>query len=258
MTNVPDKIVYTAVATSVGGRRGGRATTSDGQLDLRLTAPKELGGPGTGTNPEQLFAAGYAACFNSAVLRFAKEAGVDAQEAWVTANVGFGPEMRGRVKAERHQAARRHIELVGLAGFEHCYPHELSGGMQQRAAIAQALVQDPDILLMDEPFGALDEQTRMTMGDELLRIWEATRKTVVFITHSLQEAVYLGDQVTVLTASPGRIAETIAVPLERPRRPEMMTWPEFERTRVRLWTWLRQPDAARHGNGAGLAPAPAR
>ena len=173
-------------------------------------------------------------------------------------NVGFGPEMRGRSKAERHQAARRHIELVGLAGFEHCYPHELSGGMQQRAAIAQALVQDPDILLMDEPFGALDEQTRMTMGDELLRIWEATRKTVVFITHSLQEAVYLGDQVTVLTAAPGRIAETIAVPLERPRRPEMMTWPEFERTRVRLWTWLRQPDAARHGNGASLAPAPAR
>lgn len=92
MTNAPDKIVYTAVATSVGGRRGGRATSSDGNLDLQFTAPKELGGPGTGTNPEQLFAAGYAACFNSAVLRFAKEAGIDAQEASVTANVGFGPE----------------------------------------------------------------------------------------------------------------------------------------------------------------------
>src|SRR6478752_5722727 len=92
MTNVPDKIVYTAVSTSVGGRRGGRATTSDGALDVQLNAPKELGGPGTGTNPEQLFATGYAACFNSAVLRFAKDAGVDANEATVTASVGFGPE----------------------------------------------------------------------------------------------------------------------------------------------------------------------
>jgi NitT/TauT family transport system ATP-binding protein len=175
-------------------------------------------------------------------------------------NVSFGPEMRGRPKAERRQAARSYIELVGLAGFEHCYPHELSGGMQQRAAIAQALVQDPDILLMDEPFGALDEQTRMTMGDEVLRIWEATRKTVVFITHSLQEAVYLGDQITVLTPSPGRIAETIAVPLERPRRPDMVTWPEFERTRVRLWTWLRQPETVRDGNGgrARGRPSPLR
>ncbi len=92
MTNVPEKIVYTAVATSVGGRRGGRATTSDGMLDLEFTAPKEVGGPGTGTNPEQLFAAGYAACFNSAILRVSKEAGIDAEEASVTANVGFGPE----------------------------------------------------------------------------------------------------------------------------------------------------------------------
>jgi lipoyl-dependent peroxiredoxin len=95
MTNVPDKIVYTAVATSVGGRRGGRATSSDGILDVELNAPKELGGPGTGTNPEQLFAAGYAACFNSAVLRFAKEAGIEATEASVTANVGFGPQGGG-------------------------------------------------------------------------------------------------------------------------------------------------------------------
>ncbi len=95
MTNVPDKIVYTAVATSVGGRRGGRATSSDGVLDVQLNAPKELGGPGTGTNPEQLFAAGYAACFNSAVLRFAKETGIEATEASVTANVGFGPQGGG-------------------------------------------------------------------------------------------------------------------------------------------------------------------
>ncbi len=171
-------------------------------------------------------------------------------------NVSFGPEMRGQPKAERHREARRYIELVGLAGSERRYPHELSGGMQQRAAIAQALVQNPDILLMDEPFGALDEQTRMSMGDELLRIWEATRKTVVFITHSLQEAVYLGDRVTVLTPSPGRIAETITVPLPRPRRPEMATWPEFERTRVRLWTWLRQPDAARRDNDPARTGTP--
>jgi NitT/TauT family transport system ATP-binding protein len=172
-------------------------------------------------------------------------------------NVSFGPEMRGLPKAARYREARRYIELVGLAGSERRYPHELSGGMQQRAAIAQALVQNPDILLMDEPFGALDEQTRMSMGDELLRIWEATRKTVVFITHSLQEAAYLGDRVTVLTGSPGRIAETITVPLPRPRLPEMTTWPDFERTRVRLWTWLRNTEAARKDNGVAAAAATA-
>jgi NitT/TauT family transport system ATP-binding protein len=171
-------------------------------------------------------------------------------------NVAFGPEMRGRAKTERRREACRYIELVGLAGFEHQYPHELSGGMQQRAAIAQALVQNPDILLMDEPFGALDEQTRMAMGDELLRIWEATGKTVVFITHSLQEAVYLGDRVTVLAASPGRIVDTMSVPLPRPRAPEMMTWSEFERARVQLWTWLRGPVTSRAAAiGGSRAPA---
>jgi NitT/TauT family transport system ATP-binding protein len=162
-------------------------------------------------------------------------------------NVAFGPEMRGTGKSERYRAARLYIELVGLAGAERKYPHELSGGMQQRAAIAQALVQDPDILLMDEPFGALDEQTRMLMGDEVLRIWEATGKTVVFITHSLQEAVYLGDRVTVLSASPGRIQETMPVPLPRPRRPDMMTWGEFERARVVLWNRLRSGPEPRGG-----------
>jgi NitT/TauT family transport system ATP-binding protein len=167
-------------------------------------------------------------------------------------NVCFGPEMSGQPVDERHRAAREYIDLVGLSGFERHYPHELSGGMQQRAAIAQALAQNPGILLMDEPFGALDEMTRMAMGDELLRIWEATRKTVVFVTHSLQEATYLADRVTVLSFRPGRIMETIRVDLPRPRRPEMMTWPEFDRLRNHLWILLHREQLGRaENNGSG-------
>ncbi len=139
---------------------------------------------------------------------------------WLTAieNIEFGPLNAGVPKAERRQQAQELIELVRLGGFEKKYPRELSGGMQQRVAIARALAVDPDILLMDEPFGALDELTRSEMQEELLRIWQARRKTVVFVTHSIMEALYLSDRVVVLSPHPGRLRTQVRVEIPRPRQ----------------------------------------
>ncbi len=125
-------------------------------------------------------------------------------------------------------------------GFGKRHPHELSGGMKQRVSIARGLVQDPPVLLMDEPFAALDEQTRMTMGDELLRIWAATGKTVVFVTHSLTEAVYLADEVIVMSARPGRIVDHLTIPLPRPRTYEMLSGDTFGTLRDRIWRHIRK------------------
>ena len=159
--------------------------------------------------------------------------GVVFQEAslfpWLTAeeNVEFPLALRGVAKSERRAKAQDALKLVGLDGFGKRHPHELSGGMKQRVSIARGLVQDPPVLLMDEPFAALDEQTRMTMGDELLRIWAATGKTVVFVTHSLTEAVYLADEVIVMSARPGRIVDHLQVQLPRPRTYEMLSGDAF-------------------------------
>jgi NitT/TauT family transport system ATP-binding protein len=172
--------------------------------------------------------------------------GVVFQEAslfpWLTAldNIEFPLALRGASKDERRRRSEAMLLLVGLDGFGARYPHELSGGMKQRVSIARGLVQDPPVLLMDEPFAALDEQTRMTMGHELLRIWSTTRKTVVFITHSLTEAVYLADEVLVMSARPGRIVDRIAVTLPRPRTFEMMATDVFGRLRDRIWQQIRQ------------------
>src|SRR5690606_10390424 len=147
--------------------------------------------------------------------------------------------LRGAPKEERLRRANEMLELVGLHGFGARYPHELSGGMKQRVSIARGLVQDPPVLLMDEPFAALDEQTRMTMGHELLRIWSQTSKTVVFITHSLTEAVYLADEVVVMSARPGRLLARIAVGLPRPRTYQMMASDTFGALRERIWKQIR-------------------
>jgi NitT/TauT family transport system ATP-binding protein len=174
-----------------------------------------------------------------------RRVGVVFQEAslypWLTAvrNVEFPLSLRKDPKAERRERALRMLALVGLEGFADRYPHELSGGMKQRVSIARGLVQDPPVLLMDEPFAALDEQTRMTMGHELLRIWSTTSKTVVFITHSLTEAVYLADEVLVMSARPGRIIDRIAIDLPRPRTYEMMATDTFGGLRERIWQQIR-------------------
>ena len=161
---------------------------------------------------------------------------------WLTAeeNVEFPLALRGMAKSERRAKAQDALRLVGLDGFGKRHPHELSGGMKQRVSIARGLVQDPPVLLMDEPFAALDEQTRMTMGDELLRIWAATGKTVVFVTHSLTEAVYLADEVVVMSPRPGRIVDHLQVPLARPRTYEMLSGDAFGRLRDRIWRHIKK------------------
>src|SRR5207302_10763582 len=135
----------------------------------------------------------------------------------VLENVVFGPEVRKVPRAARDAAARRLIEMVHLGGFEHRYPHELSGGMRQRVALARALANDPAILLFDEPLASLDAQTRKVLQAELVRIWQETKRTFIYVTHGLDEAVLLGDRVVLFTARPGQIMEVVPVPLPRPR-----------------------------------------
>ena len=156
---------------------------------------------------------------------------------WLTAaeNVEFPLSLTGEAREARRSRAAALLKLVGLDAFSEYYPHQLSGGMKQRVAIARGLVRDPRILLMDEPFAALDEQHRMKMGEELLRIWTETRKSVVFVTHSLNEAIYLSDVVLVMRTRPGRIVERIAIELPRPRRFEMLGGEYVGRVRNRIW-----------------------
>jgi NitT/TauT family transport system ATP-binding protein len=160
---------------------------------------------------------------------------------WLSAreNVEFPLMLRGVDKKKKHDEALAALELVGLSEFSSKYPRQLSGGMKQRVSIARGLVQDPAILLLDEPFAALDEQSRMTMGDELLRIWSITKKTIVFVTHSLTEAVYLADVVYVMSSRPGRLVERHSVNLPRPRTYEMMSSEVFNRLRDRIWSQIR-------------------
>jgi NitT/TauT family transport system ATP-binding protein len=160
---------------------------------------------------------------------------------WRTAlgNVEFGLEATGVSRRERAERAREVLDLVGLQGFQDRHPHELSGGMRQRVAIARSLAYDPGVLLMDEPFGALDAQTRESLQDELLRIWERTGKTIVFITHSIDEAVHLGQRVAVLTSRPGRVKEVVPIGIDgRTEAEDLRSSPEFAEHRHRIWELL--------------------
>jgi NitT/TauT family transport system ATP-binding protein len=159
---------------------------------------------------------------------------------WRTAreNVEFGLELRGMARNERQAISQRMLQLVGLQGFADSYPSELSGGMRQRVAIARALATDPAILLMDEPFGALDQQTRLHVGEQLLEIWQQTSKTVLFVTHDIDEAAYLADEVWVLSQRPARLKAVVQVDLPRPRGIHLLATHEFHALAGQLWALL--------------------
>jgi NitT/TauT family transport system ATP-binding protein len=154
-------------------------------------------------------------------------------------NIELGLELKGVPVATRRSICRGFIDMVGLAGFEGHYPHELSGGMKQRVGLARALATDPDVLLMDEPFAALDAQTRDLMQVELLRIWQEARKTVLFVTHQIDEAIYLSDRVMVMTKRPGHAKKIFAIDLPRPRDYEMRVTPEFNDLKLEIWHALK-------------------
>jgi len=159
---------------------------------------------------------------------------------WMTVldNVAFGLEMQGVRRAERQGRAGEFLTRVGLGGFLHHYPHELSGGMRQRAAILRAFLANSPVLLMDEPFGALDSQTRLVMQEELLRIWKDHRRTIVYVTHDIEEAILLGDQVIVMSGRPGTIRATIPINIERPRLLTDRKHAELVDLRLQIWKML--------------------
>ena len=155
-------------------------------------------------------------------------------------NVEFGLEMRGVSQDQRRQKSREMIRLVGLSGFEQRYPSELSGGMKQRVAIGRALVLEPKILLMDEPFGALDEQTRIILGEELLRIRDQLKQTIILVTHNINESVQLSDRVIIMTARPGRVKEVVPIDLPHPRDSTIIASDRFGKLVGRVWGALRE------------------
>jgi NitT/TauT family transport system ATP-binding protein len=161
-------------------------------------------------------------------------------------NVALGLKLRGVPRAEREGVARRFLEITHLSDAAHKYPHELSGGMKQRAAVARTLANAPEVMLMDEPFASIDAQTRMTLQEELLGIWSQSRVTVLFVTHSVDEAVFLGDRVAVLTPGPGRLSAMVEVPIPRARRDwtQMHGDPEFAKLRDHVFDLVRSREHA--------------
>lgn len=175
---------------------------------------------------------------------------------WRTAlsNIEYALEVRGVGKRERNQRARHFLALFGLSGFEDRYPNQLSGGMQQRVAIARALATEPEVLLMDEPFAALDAQTRDILQGELLKIWEKIKTTVVFVTHSIDEAIFLADRIVIMTARPGRVKEIIDIDLPRPRDADIRASSEFNIHRAQVWQSLRDEVSKAQRDGAFSSP----
>ena len=161
----------------------------------------------------------------------------------VAGNIAWGLEAQGFPKDRIEETVRKYVEMMGLGEFRNHYPAELSGGMKQRVALARVLAFDPKVLLMDEPFGALDAQTRETMQEELTRLWERTGKTIVFVTHDIEEAVYLGDRVVVLTARPGRIREEVEIALPRPRDLTIKKSIQCHEYRNYIWDLIRSESA---------------
>jgi NitT/TauT family transport system ATP-binding protein len=172
---------------------------------------------------------------------------------WLTAqeNVGYGLKIRGLPAARRQEVVDHFIEKVGLAAFRNAYPSQLSGGMRQRVSVARAFANEPEVLLMDEPFGALDEQTRLVLQEEILRLWSEHRRTVLFVTHNLDEAITLSDRIVVLSARPGRVRAVIPVDLPRPRNViALRSNPQYGRLYQQLWDLLRADITAAPGVAA--------
>ncbi|MDW8270373.1 MAG: ABC transporter ATP-binding protein, partial [Anaerolineae bacterium] len=171
---------------------------------------------------------------------------------WMTVldNVAFALVGQRQGRREGRRLAQAQLERVGLAGFAHSYPHQLSGGMRQRVGVARALLANPDILLMDEPFGSVDAQTRLVLQEELLNLWREQQKTVVYVTHDIAEAILLGDRVLVMSGRPGRILADIAVPLARPRMLTAVDSPEIKDIKWRIWNMLESEVRANLGTSS--------
>ncbi|UGY17374.1 ABC transporter ATP-binding protein [Bradyrhizobium septentrionale] len=244
------------VTRGEGGRPAGRFTAlEDITLDVRAGEFLALVGPsGCGKSTLLDLLGGLTAPTSGRILLDgrpiagpARDRGIVFQQyalfPWRTAaqNVEFGLDIAGLKARQRREIAEHFLDLVGLSGFADRYPHELSGGMKQRVAIARSLAYDPEVLLMDEPFAALDAQTRETLQGELLRIWRATGKTIIFITHGIDEAVVLGQRVAVMTSRPGRIKQVVDIPERlRSESEDVRSLPEFGRVRHEVWSLLRE------------------
>jgi NitT/TauT family transport system ATP-binding protein len=246
-------IVLSDVSKIYASGRGGLVTAAE-HCDLAIAAEEFVcivGASGCGKSTLLYLIAGLSAPSGGRVLVDGQEVTgpnarvgmvfqADSVFPWLTVrkNVQFGPEMRGLPPDECRQIAQRYIDLVGLSGSEDLLPRELSGGMKKRVDVARAFANDPEILLMDEPFGALDAMTKERLQIELLRIWEQNRKTVLFVTHDLEEALMLGTRVVVMGRSPNTIRNIVDVPFERPRDLLLKTRLEFQALRRRLWELL--------------------
>ncbi|MFK8252887.1 ABC transporter ATP-binding protein [Ancylobacter terrae] len=242
-------------SVTIDGRASDRIPVLSGvDLDIRKGEFVTLVGP-SGSGKSVLLdiiagltepSSGFAAIDGQKVTRPHQETSYVFQQyalfPWRTAlqNIEYPLEVRGVGRAERRARAQHFLSLFGLNGFEDRYPSQLSGGMQQRVAIARALSTDPEVLLMDEPFAALDAQTRDILQSELLRIWEQIKTTVVFVTHSIDEAIFLADRVIVMTARPARVKESIDIDLPRPRDIEIRNSDAFNAYRARVWDALKE------------------
>jgi NitT/TauT family transport system ATP-binding protein len=258
-----------AVSKVFSGRNGiaDVAALTDVDLEIRSGEFLVLLGPsGCGKSTLLNLLAGFTRPTSGAVLHDGEEIGAPDKRRtvvfqeyaffpWKTVqqNVEFGLKAQGLPRREREHIARKWLAVVRLSGFEDRYPHEISGGMKQRAAIARAIAPDPEVLLMDEPFGALDAQTRVLLQEEVARISNETGKTIVFVTHSIDEAVFLGDRIVVMSSRPGRVRETHEVNLPRPRLPGIRVEKTYRELVEMLWTSLRPEWQTETGVATGTA-----
>ncbi|WP_404927500.1 ABC transporter ATP-binding protein [Mesorhizobium sp. ORM16] len=249
------KLLIEGVSRTFAGVRGGSPVQALMPVDLAVAANDFitiLGPSGCGKSTLLRIVAGLEApsegrvlLDGKAVTRPGPDRGMVFQSytlfPWLTVaeNIAFGLRERGMAERERGEIVASYIDLVGLKGFENHWPKQLSGGMQQRTAIARALANDPAILLLDEPFGALDNQTRGLMQELLLGIWERRKKTVLFVTHDIEEAIFMASRVVVMTARPGRIKSDVTIDLPHPRHYTLKTSPEFSVLKARLTEDIR-------------------